>query len=117
VWGVLRDDPTLITIFGRDWPVPADASVVTIPFHPRPCYPWSLIWHKGDRRPQLKQLIELAAETGRSEGWLAYDPDRDWLPDVDLADLAAAMPAATHHNRTLAADQPARPARRSANGA
>jgi DNA-binding transcriptional LysR family regulator len=116
VWGVLRGDPTLVTIFGRDWPVPADASVVTIPFHPRPCYPWSLIWHKGDRRPQLQRLIELAAETGRGEGWLAYDPDRDWLPAVDLADLAAAMPAATHHNRALAADQPARPARRSANG-
>jgi DNA-binding transcriptional LysR family regulator len=117
VWGVLRDDPTLITIFGRDWPVPADGSVVTVPLQPRPCYPWSLIWRKEDRRPRLRQLIELAAETGHSEGWLAHDSDRDWLPDVDLADLAAAMPAATHDNRTLAADQPARPARRSANGA
>jgi hypothetical protein len=76
-----------------------------------------LIWRKGDRRPQLKQLIELAAETGRSEGWLVRDPDRDWLPDVDLADLAAAMPAATQHNRTAAADQPALPARRSTNSA
>jgi hypothetical protein len=107
----------LITVFGRDWPVPADGSVVTVPLQPRPCYPWSLIWRKEDRRPRLRQLIELAAETGRSEGWLAHDSDRDWLPDVDLADLAAAMPAATHDNRTLAADQPARPARRSANGA
>jgi hypothetical protein len=29
VWDVLRDDPTLVTIFGPDWPVPADVSVVT----------------------------------------------------------------------------------------
>jgi len=102
VWGVLRDDPTLITIFGRDWPVPADGSVVTVPLQPRPCYPWSLIWRNQDRRPQLEQLIDLAAETGRSEGWLAHDPDRDWLPDVDLADLA---------------NQPPLPGRRGANSA
>jgi DNA-binding transcriptional LysR family regulator len=117
VWGVLRDDPTLITIFGRDWPVPADGSVVTVPLQPRPCYPWSLIWRNQDRRPQLEQLIDLAVESGRSEGWLAHDPERDWLPDVDLADLAAALPAATQHNRTAAADQPALPARRSTNSA
>jgi hypothetical protein len=30
-----------------------------------------------------------------TRGWLAYDPYHDWLPDVDLADLAdqPALPA------------------------
>jgi hypothetical protein len=76
-----------------------------------------VVHRKDSRHPQLARFLELIAELRHRERWLDYDPDRDWLPDVDLADLAAAMPAATHDNRTLAADQPARPARRSANGA
>jgi len=87
LWDVLRHDPTLVTVWGRDWPLPADASVVTVPFHPRPWFPWSLVWREGDRQPQLNLLIDLVVTTGRSEGWLAYNPDHDWLPDVDVADL------------------------------
>jgi hypothetical protein len=48
---------------------------------------WSLVWRDGDRHPQLELLLQRAVETGRTEGWLAYDADRHWLPDIDLAGL------------------------------
>ncbi len=83
----LRCDPRRFILFGVDWPIPTDAGIQPIPLDPTPCYVWSLIWREGDRHPLLGRLRQRAIETGRSEGWLAYDVERDWLPDIDLADL------------------------------
>jgi DNA-binding transcriptional LysR family regulator len=83
----LRCDPQRCTLFGAGWPLPAGAGVRLIPLDPAPCYLWSLVWRDGDRHPQLGLLLQRAVETGRTEGWLAYDPDHDWLPDIDLAGL------------------------------
>lgn len=87
VLDALRSDPTACTLVGSDWPVPANAGVRKIQLEPRPCFPWSLVWRDGDRHPHLQRLLNFAEETGRNEGWLAYRPDSDWVPDVDLPDL------------------------------
>jgi DNA-binding transcriptional LysR family regulator len=83
----LHRDPRRFALFGGDWPLPADAGVRLLPLQPTPCYLWSLVWRQGDRHPLLGLLLQRAIETGRTEGWLAYDPQRDWLPDIDLAGL------------------------------
>jgi hypothetical protein len=46
-----------------------------------------LAWRRDDRHPLLKLLLRLTAQTGTRERWLAYDPDHDWLPEIDLAAL------------------------------
>ncbi|HEY3140876.1 MAG TPA: LysR family transcriptional regulator [Acidimicrobiales bacterium] len=83
----VRDDPARVTLLGASWPVPADAGIRMIPLDPTPRYPWSLVWRTADRHPTLSLLLELIADAGTSDGWLAFDPEHDWLPDVDLANL------------------------------
>ncbi len=83
----LRRDPRRFALVGGDWTIPTDAGIRLVPLDPTPCYLWSLVWRDGDRHPQLELLLERAVETGRTEGWLAYDAEHDWLPDADLAGL------------------------------
>jgi DNA-binding transcriptional LysR family regulator len=83
----LHRDRRRFTLVGCDWPIPSDAGIRLIPLDPTPCCLWSLVWRQEDRHPQLALLLERAIETGRTEGWLAYHTERDWLPDLDLAVL------------------------------
>jgi DNA-binding transcriptional LysR family regulator len=83
----LQRGPRRCTLFGADWPLPADAGIRLIPLHPTPCYLWSLVWREANQHPLLETLLELTVQAERAEGWLAYDPQHDWLPDIDLAEL------------------------------
>jgi DNA-binding transcriptional LysR family regulator len=83
----LRRHPRRLILFGADWPLPPDAGIRRLPLHPKPCFLWSLVWPERHQHPQLELLLERAAQAGRAEGWLAYDPRDDWLPDTDLAEL------------------------------
>lgn len=83
----LRGHPGLFAVFGADWPMPADAGIRVIPLAPAPCYLWSLAWPTANPHPLLPLLLERLDQLGRADGWLAYDPEHDWLPDVDLAQL------------------------------
>jgi DNA-binding transcriptional LysR family regulator len=83
----LRRDPRRFALFGGDWPLPAEAGIRLLPLDPTPCFLWSLVWREGNHHPQLGLLLDRAVQAGRTEGWLAYDAERDWLPDVDLAEL------------------------------
>ena len=83
----LRRHPHRLILFGADWPLPPDAGVRRLPLHPKPCFLWSLVWPERHHHPQLELLLKRAVHAGRSEGWLAYDPRQDWLPDTDLAEL------------------------------
>jgi DNA-binding transcriptional LysR family regulator len=83
----LRRHPRRLILFGADWPLPSDAGIRLLTLHPRPCFLWSLVWPERHQHPQLGLVLERAANAGRAEGWLAYDPRHDWLPDTDLADL------------------------------
>jgi DNA-binding transcriptional LysR family regulator len=85
--GQLRTRPGRFTLLGIDWPIPAQAGIALIPITPAPCCLWSLVWRQGDQHPLLEVLLDRALQTGQAEGWLAYDPQHDWLPDVDLAEL------------------------------
>jgi DNA-binding transcriptional LysR family regulator len=85
--GELRRDPRRFSLFGTDWPIPAEAGIRLVPLDPTPCSLWSLVWREGNQHPLLGLLLELAVQTGRSEGWLAYDPPRDWLPETALTSL------------------------------
>jgi hypothetical protein len=83
----LRRHPHRLILFGADWPLPSDAGVRRLPLQPNPCFLWSLVWPERHQHPQLELLLKRAVHAGRSEGWLAYDPRHDWLPDTDLAEL------------------------------
>jgi DNA-binding transcriptional LysR family regulator len=83
----LRATPTRFATFGVDWPIPADAGIRLVPLDPVPCLLWSLVWQQADRHPLLALLLERLAQPGHTKEWLAYDPEHDWLPDPDPADL------------------------------
>jgi hypothetical protein len=83
----LRHHPQRVILLGLDWPVASGVGIRLLPLDPTPCYVWSLVWREGDRHLVLGLLRQRAIDTGRAEGWLAYDADHDWLPDSDLADL------------------------------
>ena len=85
--GQLRSRPGRFTLLGMDWPIPAGAGITLIPLDPAPCCLWSLVWRQDDQHPLLEVLLDRALQTGQTEGWLAYQPQHDWLPDVDLAEL------------------------------
>jgi hypothetical protein len=70
-----------------DWPIPAQAGITLVKLDPAPCCLWSLVWRHGDQHPLLEVLLDLALQVGQTEGWLTYDPQHDWLPDADLAEL------------------------------
>jgi DNA-binding transcriptional LysR family regulator len=83
----LRRHPRRLILFGADWPLPSNAGIRLLPLYPKPCFLWSLVWPERHQHPQLVLLLERAVHAGRAEGWLAYDPRHDWLPDTDLAEL------------------------------
>jgi DNA-binding transcriptional LysR family regulator len=85
--GQLRSRPGRFTLLGIDWPIPAQAGITLIQLDPAPCCLWSLAWRQDDQHPLLEVLLDRTIQTGQTEGWLAYDPQHDWLPDVDLAEL------------------------------
>jgi hypothetical protein len=85
--GQLRSRPGRFALLGMDWPIPAQAGITLIPLDPAPCCLWSLAWRYSDQHPLLDLLLERALQAGHTEGWLAYDPQHDWLPDVDLVEL------------------------------
>jgi hypothetical protein len=54
-----------------------------------------VMYWKDGRHPPASRFLGLLEETARREGWLGFDPDRDWLPDADRADLRAWTAAAS----------------------
>jgi hypothetical protein len=40
---------------------------------------WSLIWRSGDSNPRLTALLRVLAKLSAEEGWLDFDPERQWL--------------------------------------
>lgn len=75
----LRRHPERVTPVGAWWALPPD--VVRIPLSPTPHLPWSILWRADNPHPLLPPLLELLKPS------VSFDPDRDWLPAADLADL------------------------------
>jgi DNA-binding transcriptional LysR family regulator len=88
----IRREPARVALIGADGP--DRAGVRRIRLDPTPCFAWSLVWRRDDRHPLLVLLHRLIADTGRDEGWLVFDAERDWLPDADRRDVEAATSGA-----------------------
>jgi DNA-binding transcriptional LysR family regulator len=80
----LRDDASCFTLLPADAPLPDYTGLRSIPLTaPTPLYAWSLAWRESHPHLLLDLLLRGFTETGRARRWLAYRPDRDWLPDID----------------------------------
>ncbi|RSM79398.1 LysR family transcriptional regulator [Kibdelosporangium aridum] len=69
-----------VTLVGADMDLPRDLNLVVLPFKPLPLFPWSIVWHKQNKRPALRELLALAGKTSRAEGWCDHDPETSWVP-------------------------------------
>jgi DNA-binding transcriptional LysR family regulator len=68
--------------------LPPTASVRLLPVTgPVARFPWSVIWRADDRGPALAAFLRQLSELSRDERWTRFDPDADWLPEPDRADL------------------------------
>jgi DNA-binding transcriptional LysR family regulator len=84
----IRADESCFTLFPADAPLPGDSGLRCIPLvEPTPLYAWSVAWRTSHRHPLLALLLRGFAETARTNRWLDYSPQRDWLPDTDHAKL------------------------------
>jgi len=91
----VRADASCFTLFPADAPLPDHTGIRSIPLvEPTPLYAWSLAWRESQRHPLLDTLLRGFTEVGRTRRWLDYTPERDWLPDIDHAQL-------TVHQATL----------------
>jgi DNA-binding transcriptional LysR family regulator len=90
----LRADPTRVSLIGSQWPLSSTDGITIVELRPVPRFLWWVAYRKHARHPQLGRFLSLLEETARREGWLGLDPDRDWLPDADRADLLAWTAAA-----------------------
>jgi DNA-binding transcriptional LysR family regulator len=70
-----------VTLVGADMELPRDLNLRVLPFEPSPLFPWSILWRKGKQRPALRQLLALAGNTSRAEGWCDHDAATSWIPD------------------------------------
>jgi DNA-binding transcriptional LysR family regulator len=66
--------------------LPPDLNMRRVPLvEPTPLYAWSLVWK--ERTAVLDRLLRGFAGLGSRHRWLAYCPERHWLPDADHAAL------------------------------
>lgn len=91
----LRAQPTRVGLLGSEWPLSSTDGITIVEIRPVPRFLWWVAYRKGARHPQLGRFLGLLKETGRREGWLDLDPERDWLPDADRADLRTWTAAAS----------------------
>jgi DNA-binding transcriptional LysR family regulator len=91
----LRGHPTRVALLGSEWPLSSTEGIAIVAVRPLPRFLWWVACRKDARHPQLGRFLGLLRETARREGWLDFDPDRDWLPDADRADLLTWTAAAS----------------------
>jgi DNA-binding transcriptional LysR family regulator len=91
----LRGHSTRVALIGSEWPLSSTDGITIVAVRPIPRFLWWVACRKDARHPQLGRFLGLLEETGRREGWLDFDPDRDWLPDADRADLLTWTTAAS----------------------
>ncbi len=76
----LGRDPDLATVHVLSTSIPTDADVRLLPLiNPEPCLRSSLIWRSNDGNPRLAALLRILTKLAAEEGWLSFDPERQWL--------------------------------------
>lgn len=69
---------------------PADPSARVIAFTaPVPRMPWSMVWRRDDRNPELAKFLHVVTESLIAQRWTACDLGSDWIPAPDRADFSA----------------------------
>lgn len=58
---------------------------IRIPIEPRPCFPWYAVWRSDDAHRGVRLLNDAISDSEDTAQWLSFDPNRDWLPDVDIS--------------------------------
>jgi DNA-binding transcriptional LysR family regulator len=77
-------DPGLACALPLNIDLPPGADMRLIPLiEPEPCMRWSLIWRAGDSNPRLAALLRSLTTMAAEEGWLSFDPERQWLTGQD----------------------------------
>jgi DNA-binding transcriptional LysR family regulator len=66
---------------------------------PVPRMPWSIVWRRDDRNPVLAQFLHRVTETSTAQHRNTLDPEADWIPEPDRADITPAKPSPGHHTR------------------
>jgi DNA-binding transcriptional LysR family regulator len=99
----LRRHPHRVTPIGAEWSLPDDTRIV--PLSPTPYLPWSLVWRADNRHPLLARLL-----AGLDQP-ITFEPDKDWLPEPDRADLAGRVRAGSPRVTVSAAPRHSSPAR------
>lgn len=87
----IRTDPVRVALIGTEWRLPSYDGIRIVAVAPTPQFLWWVVHRTEARHPQLARLLSLMAKHRRRERWLDFDPDRDWLPEVDRADLLARL--------------------------
>ncbi|WP_037914219.1 LysR family transcriptional regulator [Actinacidiphila yeochonensis] len=81
----LRDDPEHFSLLCADPDTPPGPGLRAVPVaDPVPLYAWHAVWRDGEHHPGLSDLLSAFADAARAHGWLAYDPNRHWLPEADV---------------------------------
>jgi DNA-binding transcriptional LysR family regulator len=76
----LARDDDLAVVLPVELRLPADSDARLVPLTgPEPCIRWSLIWRSGDANPRLTTLLGILTTMAAEEGWLSFDPGRQWL--------------------------------------
>ena len=84
-----QPDRHAVFITGTDVANPLDPETRLIPLvEPTPVYPWSVIWRRHDKHPQVKRFLAVLHRLRVSNRWCALD-GRAWAPDTDLSRLPA----------------------------
>ncbi len=83
----VRVDPVRVALIGYRWSLPSHDDIKIVPIRPIPRVLWWTVYRKDAQHPQLGRFLALIEQLQHLEGWVDYDPERDWLPDVDRAAL------------------------------
>lgn len=79
------EGPQRATFIGLGMRPPADPRLRVVPIvAPTPVFVWAVMWRRRTPEAVVNRLLSHAG----SDGGVAYDPDRVWVPDTDRAWLA-----------------------------
>jgi DNA-binding transcriptional LysR family regulator len=78
-----RRDAVFVT--GADVANPVGPGHRLVPLSsPVPVYPWSVMWRRHDKHPQVRRFLDTLRRLRSTHHWCAFDGTH-WMPEADLA--------------------------------
>ncbi len=82
-----RQDALFVT--GADVANPVGSGSRLLPLaNPVPVYPWSVMWRRHDKHPQVRRFLDTLRHLRSARDWCAFDA-RKWMPEADLIGFRA----------------------------